>query len=469
MNVKYTLTIVLLLISNALSQQLEIISIKGNPDSLSLVWELKDGVPTGHALFINDKILIEAAIDSSCLQPTYILYMVDTSIPMQKAIKRGIKAFIKKIIESKPINHHYAVATFDDGFTLLEGFTENRDELIAKVRLISGRGNRTELYRSISEGMKIFPEDRLVNKIIVVFSDGDAEDTPAYPLVDVIEKAKKKHIAIFSAAYKHASGKPFDQNLRRLSEETDGLFERANDNYQLPPGFKRKILDSIKYSGQININLKKAAPEINNRRQVTLRVNLQDDNLVESKFSWNFGKPPYPKKLFIGIGAFIFLAIVIIIIILKKRRAKKDLLKQRMRINLQKDNKRVDQSKCAACSAILPPHAKKCPSCGTPVEDLSAIAWFEGKAEKLWPVKSASCQIGALAGNEIVLNHKTISRNHAILDFIDNRFRLTDRNSTNHTYVNEKRITSIGLKDGDIVRFGDLHFRFLINPRFKKH
>jgi pSer/pThr/pTyr-binding forkhead associated (FHA) protein len=41
-----------------------------------------------------------------------------------------------------------------------------------------------------------------------------------------------------------------------------------------------------------------------------------------------------------------------------------------------------------------------------------------------------------------------------------NRFRITDLGSTNGTYVNDKKIESTDLVDGDNIRLGRTTFRF---------
>lgn len=55
---------------------------------------------------------------------------------------------------------------------------------------------------------------------------------------------------------------------------------------------------------------------------------------------------------------------------------------------------------------------------------------------------------------EIVLENPKVSRLHAELVSIDGRVLLIDRNSSNGTYVNDRKIDRHFLKDGDIIYFG---------------
>jgi diguanylate cyclase (GGDEF)-like protein len=62
---------------------------------------------------------------------------------------------------------------------------------------------------------------------------------------------------------------------------------------------------------------------------------------------------------------------------------------------------------------------------------------------------------------DIALDNELVSRQHARIDFHNGGFVLTDLTSTNGTFVNETPIRCARLKDGDVVRLGEIIFRFL--------
>ena len=70
--------------------------------------------------------------------------------------------------------------------------------------------------------------------------------------------------------------------------------------------------------------------------------------------------------------------------------------------------------------------------------------------------------IGRSSHNEIVVHHDSISRKHAMVMFVDGKFLLNDLGSTNGCCVNDAQVVHkrYELSDGDIVRIGDLEFRF---------
>ena len=68
--------------------------------------------------------------------------------------------------------------------------------------------------------------------------------------------------------------------------------------------------------------------------------------------------------------------------------------------------------------------------------------------------------IGRKAGCSLQLPSKTVSSHHADLTTRDGHLVLVDRQSTNGTYVNGRRVTDmVVLKSDDLIQFADMAFR----------
>ncbi len=68
-------------------------------------------------------------------------------------------------------------------------------------------------------------------------------------------------------------------------------------------------------------------------------------------------------------------------------------------------------------------------------------------------------QIGRDPSNDVVLPIPTVSRYHALVERIGQRFRVRDLNSSNGTFVNDQRIdTEVWLQAGDTIRVGPQRF-----------
>lgn len=78
--------------------------------------------------------------------------------------------------------------------------------------------------------------------------------------------------------------------------------------------------------------------------------------------------------------------------------------------------------------------------------------------------KSESISVGRESNNDIVIDNKFISASHAELNFSDGKWEIKDLNSTNGTFVNQKRIENTSLNVGDVVFL--MSFKIIIGKSF---
>ena len=64
--------------------------------------------------------------------------------------------------------------------------------------------------------------------------------------------------------------------------------------------------------------------------------------------------------------------------------------------------------------------------------------------------------IGRAPSNQIVIDHPTVSEQHAVLLRTGASYSLKDLDSTNGTRINGDFVTDAELKDGDTIRFGSV-------------
>lgn len=76
--------------------------------------------------------------------------------------------------------------------------------------------------------------------------------------------------------------------------------------------------------------------------------------------------------------------------------------------------------------------------------------------------------IGRGEANNLCLDDALASREHALIEQVESRqgtpaveYVLRDRQSTNGTFVNDTRVTSHLLVDGDVIRIGQTFFKFV--------
>ncbi len=69
--------------------------------------------------------------------------------------------------------------------------------------------------------------------------------------------------------------------------------------------------------------------------------------------------------------------------------------------------------------------------------------------------------IGRALDNDLVVEHLSVSRRHAQIEWIDGKYQITDLNSANGTFVDGVRIQKHSLKDQDVVVVGKHKLFFL--------
>jgi chromosome segregation ATPase len=79
-------------------------------------------------------------------------------------------------------------------------------------------------------------------------------------------------------------------------------------------------------------------------------------------------------------------------------------------------------------------------------------------------VLSRKTTVGRTPDNDLQIDAKFISRNHAVILAGPNNTIIEDLNSTNGIAVNGKRISRHSLRDGDTVSIGKTNFRFAVRP-----
>jgi Inner membrane component of T3SS, cytoplasmic domain len=94
------------------------------------------------------------------------------------------------------------------------------------------------------------------------------------------------------------------------------------------------------------------------------------------------------------------------------------------------------------------------------------VGWFvaltgDQKGED-FRIRDGQNVIGSAADADIVLRDTAVSGKHASLRYKDQKFFLTDLDSTNGTYLNDgpSPIAREELKDNDVVRIGEVSLKF---------
>lgn len=366
------------------------------------------------------------------------LFVVDTSIPMREAYKKGIKQTIETLFSAKNIWDNWGLATFDAELKLLDDFNTTDPSMILSQITINGQ--RTELNRASLLAIDKLSERREAQKYLVIFSDGEYEDR-AYRLEEIILRAEEAGVKILAFGYRDTINL---QNIRRLAEDTGGKFWDADrGTHQLKdPNYLDVFKTKLDNIFQFTFDTASLQANEEGKQIVDLNVTLEDNSTVSRHIEFDVEKlepiiedsnltnthqveeKDYTPFI---IGGGVLLGLLLLYLLLSPK-------------NVEEREEKEE----------IPP------------EERDAIAYLETSAGTKYMIVKNQTSIGALSENDIVLEGEYISRYHAVLNFKDGFFYIVDSNSKNGVFVNYEKVQNEKIGDGDVVSFGPLEMVFKV-------
>ncbi len=205
---------------------------------------------------------ISVAGEISTIRPDYddtvtaTLFLVDTSDPARESVITKNRDHIQHMVALGSSHHVYGLAAFDSLLEMLCDLGCSNTEIIEASNHLQAKGKTTELYRNLLEAIKELRAFDAARRQIILMSDGLAEDL-AYYHEDVIAAARSERIVISAIGYPRSVPQSVAlQTLRRLSEETGGLFIQASNlDYQVPDTFFTRAMSAIDDGGRVSFSL----------------------------------------------------------------------------------------------------------------------------------------------------------------------------------------------------------------------
>lgn len=412
-------------------------------DTLSVSWWVS-GADAGPAkaatLSANGAPIAPASqvlVPDAALGACYLL-MTDTSLSMKHQLSARVKPLLAALVKARPPQHLYAMARFDTDLQVLAPFGADAAALQAAVDGLALKGKRTELFRAALSGLRTLAQCEGYRRVLVMLSDGDAEDDPkAYELDDVVKAAQAQGVSIFTLGFNDTIKL---QILSRLSDDTGGRHWR----------FERGMLDTLaaELAGSSDTGGQLLVPLANipfDTDTLLLRTTLSDGAQLETTVKIEPIPAPAPppeaepwwqvRYGYLPLWAWLLGAAALGLIAL--------LLVPRRQEEAAPDGMDGNADADAINPFVLD-------------EPLAAIR-FDGRT---FLMERRTVTIGALPENDLAIDDETVSRQHATLDYRDGEFHLTDRSSANGTRVNGVAAQHHGLHDGDVIELGDWRGEF---------
>lgn len=351
--------------------------------------------------------------------PIEILAIFDVSDPRRKETVENLYQEIDRILGLENDVIDYRRGVFSNKLKIYE----NNDEPFS----FSAIGQATELLRSIDIALETLKQNLAVRKILVVISDGKAEDQ-AYTLEEITSKSKEYGIPIITLGVSEKlSDTPYLQLLRKLSQQTNGKFIDLTDKV-VTADLQEIVIETSQPGGTISFSIENAYGSQN------ILVNLIDDQ-GSSIFAETYIKLPDNRssiQKFLDYiiknpwaAGLLIISIILLVFIINKIKI------------IRENNKYLKRVRA---------HLFELDGDGT-----------------TYPIRSNAITIGRGDQNTITLSNNSISSRHAEIHVTrSGEFELVDLGSTNGSKINDIDVTAQILSDGDIIELGEVRLKFSI-------
>jgi len=363
---------------------------------------------------------------------TAVLFLIDISDPRrQKIINKNISQIIH-IIQSSKKHHKFGLASFAENINILAPLGSSKEYVISKAQTLKAIGSETLLYQYIGEAIKKLNQYKASRRVLIVFSDGKAEDLKdVYNHEYIIKKALEKNIIIDGMAFPPKAKKEnisYYQSLERLSSETGGVFVKATPDGDIQNFNISKLLKQSDNGGYWEFDIQ-PRPKLSGKVKAILNISLGDKKEKNIPISLTLPSLPLPPKkhekppkkinnlryyLSYGLPLLLLLGVGLVLFIFKKR----------------------------------------------PKVLYATLDILDGNDK--YSIYNKTFKIGRNEENNLTLTSQTVSSFHAQIHLNRKKqFIITDLQSINGTLVNDENITTVILKNNDLIEIGEVRFKFV--------
>ncbi len=382
----------------------------------------------------------------------YLVFSIDSSKSISKKFLKKIKMSARDIAGSIGANDKIAVYRFNDNVELLNSFSHDTDEIMKNIGGIERHGSKTLLYTSIYDSIELLDKAKLINKKVIVFTDGKDEGS-SVDEEDVIQFAGNAMVPIYFICCKDSKN---IRSMARISQRTGGKLIYSNSNDV--SGMYRTIISIMKNRYTVSYPTKLNLDGMNHRIELRLKHKEIRDRDSEVFFldKKGSGSPIISNNAIIVLN--IILLIIMLSVICFFLYREKELLKRRT-----EDTQRS-----------VPVHDDLASM--TPLEDASAAfersiggAWLlqkNGSAiGKKYPIQYQDIIIGSGKDSTIFINDSSVSEKHSKIKNIQGMYTLFDLISDRGTYLNDKKLLRPKvLHDWDEITIGSTKLIFRASP-----
>jgi formylglycine-generating enzyme required for sulfatase activity/Mg-chelatase subunit ChlD len=360
---------------------------------------------------------------------TAYIFLIDISksvSPKQfDQIKKGLSAWIEVLEEQDRM----AILTFGNEVTVAQDFTGSRALLQSALDRLQLKASKTRLHAALLQSLELGKKEdaELPSKrVIILMSDGVDDFSGAMNREEVLQRVKKAKLPIFAVGFFNPPSTTEKEQaldaLKRFADGSGGYFERADKkSFEEIYVEMRRRIRALKSPVATPAAAATPTPVSSGNLPISGTTGL--DALMPRTVADN------------DIARSLWLLALILVLVAAGWVALRYLMAT---LAAHKPNAPVASGSASGASTLPRPPA------------LAFIEYAGGVLE----ITTTPCTIGAVRDNDLVINHDSLSRYHATIEFRNGKFHVSDRDSTNGTRVGGKEVKQAELVEGCRLCFG---------------
>lgn len=406
-------------------------------------------------------------------EPIAVVLAIDTSGSMKGQAMEHAREAALKFVEGLGDNDLAAVIDFNDKEHIISEFTSDKGSISRAIEGLDVAGTKTALYDAIYKALEMSSRPGLpFRKVIIVLSDGKDEGS-VLTIDDGITKARDASIPIYTVGLgPNVDRKPLMRTSRLTGGESlfaptssdlialyDAISEQLKNQYILTYNTTTILNDGLQHNLELSVSI---GDSIFKNDRTFVSPSFAPPTATPTAWNWTW--------FWIAVAGLVVLIVILIIVIVTQRR------KSRSRGagegEYSPDSDYMDESMTVTGPAAGEAEEGRrtmrgAVAGGAYPADKTVImkaeefltAWIEitkgPDKGKSFNLEEERTKIGRTGANNVSLSDDTISREHAVIDNEDGKYRVTDLASTNGTFVDGKKVSTRVVKDGDKIGFGD--------------
>ena len=419
-----------------------------------------------------------------------VLFLIDQSDPKRARTIEAVKTLVLQLIDAAGARAQCAIYAFDSALAPVADWGTARAQMPALLKPLRPTGLATELYRNVAEGAALLERRPERRRILVLLSDGKAEDT-TYTLEQAGAAALKACVTVYGLGYAETPQSTVHlQSLRQLAAHTGGVFAEADiGTKKIPARFTAEFAPLLFSGGFATVDLQ----GVQGREVVcewqsaalppavmTVPLQLTAPAPAGDKKAEEMASAVQQMKQQVAAVAQLVAAV--------PGKIEESAKKTEDAVREAEEKRQADEQAQAVAQARAAAQKKflllMLAGLALALAVAAATFIFNRRRKALLAAANApvfarlqvldgdgtehrmtttALRIGRGKDNDLTLGNDSVSRHHAEISRTrDGVFTITELNAGNGVLVNGKQVEKTELKDEDVIELGEVRLRFFI-------